>query len=142
MRDIEVSKLEFDEFLFPFITNSQAESDKEREVAIRVLRILGDSEYTVEETIRDEVREQAAKLDKHIWAGRKLAEDEHTFSFEEDEYNLVKKRLIDAIPNVNIIALADFGPLVDKFKEAEKYVVDSPKLDEDEGVPEKKEDVA
>lgn len=142
MRDIEVSKLEFDEFLFPFVTNSQAENDKEREVAIRVLRILRNPDYTVEETVRDEVRERATKLDKHIWVGRRLSDDEHTFTFEEDEYQLVKKRLIDAIPNVNIIALDDFGPLVDKFKEAEKYVVDSPKLDEDEGVPEKKEDVA
>ena len=137
MRDITVTKLEFDEFLFPFVTNSTAESDKEREIAIRVLKILRNPEYTVEETVRDELREQAAKLDKHLWAGRRLANDEHKFSFEEDEYQLVKKRLIDAVPNVNIIALEDYGPLIDRFKDAEKYVVDSPKL---EGA--KEEDVA
>mgnify|MGYP003145374103 CR=1 FL=1 len=135
MRDIRVSKLEFNEFIFPFVTNSQAESDAEREVAIRVLRILRDPDITVEETVSDAVREQAAKLDKHIWAGRKLLDDSHTFTFEEDEYQVVKKRLIDAIPSVNIIALEHFSPLIDKFKDAEKYVV---KVEKDE--PE--EDVA
>jgi hypothetical protein len=132
MRDITVSKLEFDEFLYPFVTNSNAENDKERECAIRVLRLLKDDDYTVEETVSDERRAAFTKIDKHMWVGRKLADDEHTFSLEEDEYNLIKKRLIDAIPDVHIIALDDFGPLVDRFKDAEKYVVDKPKLDEKE----------
>jgi hypothetical protein len=134
MRDITITKLEFDEFLFPFVTNSQAENDKERTTATDVLKLLSDEEYTVEETLSDELVTRAEKLDKHLWPGRKLATDEHTFTFEEDEYRLVRKRLTDAVKGVNIIALAHFSPLLDKFKQAEKYSAGAPEIVDKEGV--------
>ena len=121
--------MEFDEFLFPFVTNSQAESEGERATALDVLRLLTDTDITVEEVLPEALVKDARKRDKHLWAGRKLATDEHTFTFEEEEYRLVKKRLEASVSNVNIIALGELSPLIEKFKGAEKY--SAPKLEEE-----------
>ena len=121
MRDITVTRLEFDEFLWPIVTNSQAENEKERSVAVDVLRLLSDDDCTEEVPLTDEQIEKAERSNSHVWNSRRLSDDEHTFAIEEAPYRLVRKRMKDAISKVSIICMDDFSPLVDKINDAKKY---------------------
>ena len=137
MRDIAVKRLEFDEFLWPIVTTSNAESDKERAVALDVLRLLSDEEYTEEVPLTDAQIAQSSKNNTHVWNSRRLIEDEYTFVLEEEAYRLIRKRLQDASPKVSIVCLADFSPLLDRFNDAKKYKAEKDEPAESEGEPEK-----
>lgn len=112
MRVITVAGNEFDMILWRAIASQGASGESDLEVAVRVLAKV--KAVSLENPLTDEEKAQGQV------PNRKLIDEESEFIFEEDEYGLVKEKLIAFIPNV-ALALADvLHGLLAKFKNAEK----------------------
>lgn len=127
MREVRITKEQFDEFLFPFVSGSSPESDNERECALRVMRKLKDPEITEEEALSPAQLEAAERRKRKIWPGRRLACPEATFHFQEDEHRLILKRLKEATKGIAMLVIEEYTAFLDAFEGA-KEVRDGPKV--------------
>lgn len=110
MREVTVTKSEFDEYLYPAFARNGVASEEEFEVALRVIRKL--KEHATPEELSDEDIAEAEKTrGARAVAFLKLDSPEATFRLEEDEYKLVQKRLKAHLPNVALVFAEEFDAL-------------------------------
>lgn len=128
---IEVTKAEFDRFFYPYGINIASKDVKEHLVSLRLVEKLQDP--TITEQI-DPTRDQlynAEESGEMVWPTHKLAVDEHTFLFEEDEKRLLLSRLEKNIGRVPPAIGAEFEVLRQKVIAAEPMDL-APPVEEDE----------
>lgn len=118
MREVHVTREQFDEFLYPAIASSSAENESELETAVRVLRKLKKPDITFEEVISSEEQERAKKNRTKLVPFRKLTVDEHTFMFEEPEYKLVLDRVKAHLPRISLAAAEELWEFYESVKGA------------------------
>ena len=116
---IEVTKLEYDRFLYPYGTNIASKDVKEHLVSLRLVEKLQDPTITEQiDPTRDQLYEAEEKSEM-VWPTHKLDVDEHTFLFEEDEKRLLLSRLEKNIGRVPPAIGAEFEVLRQKVVKAE-----------------------
>jgi hypothetical protein len=117
MRKIYLSKSEFDNILYPAFVSGSPESEDELEVAVRLKFLFKKNadyeEISAEETIA------ATKRRERVIPFLKLRSDT-TFTFEEDEFKLLHKRLVAAIPRSSFAIAEEMADLLSRFKKSEK----------------------
>ena len=116
---IEITKLEFDRFFYPYGTNVASKDVKEHLVSLRLVEKLTDPAITEEHDPTNAEIEDAEEKGEMWWPTHKLAVDEHTFLFEEDEKRLALDRLEKNIGRVPPALGAEYEVLRQKFITAE-----------------------
>ena len=129
MRVITVAADEFDMILWRAIASQTAKTEDELEIALRVIGKVKD--VSLENPLSTEEKAQGQV------PNRKLIDEETEFIFEEDEYKLIKDKLIAFLPSV-ALAIADvFSGLLEKIKETKKQpaavISEDKKVDQDDG---------
>ncbi len=115
MRTIRVNEMEFDKIFWGSFAATGAKNESELEIALRVLKKL--KGVSLDKPLsKDEVAQG-------MIPNRKLIDEEAEFIFEEDEYGLVKDKLVVHLPNISLILADVFYGLLTRFKEAEKWEV-------------------
>ena len=125
MRVIRVSRQEFDLIIWKAFGNVGAKSEAELETATRTVKKLKDASSEV--PLTSEERAQGFQV-----PGRSLSEEEIEFTFEEDEYNLVKNKLVEFLPNVALVLADVFHDLLVRFKDAESQEAQVVGISEDD----------
>ena len=125
MRKVTLSKEHFDTFLFPTLARSNAKTDAEREIAIRVMRKVKEPALTNDKPLNARDLERRAE-GEDVFEFKELIEESAVFVFEEDECNFIKKRLKDAGTQIALLVLDDYTQMEDLFKNAEKYEAKQP----------------
>ena len=116
---IEITKPEFDRFLYPYGTNVASKDVKEHLVSLRLVEKLQDPTITEQhDQTPDEIAESEEKGEMW-WPTHKLAGEEHTFVFEEDEKKLILARLEKNVGRVPPAIGYEFELLRQKFLNAE-----------------------
>ncbi|MDK1102507.1 MAG: hypothetical protein QGD93_02620 [Actinomycetota bacterium] len=123
---IEVTKQEFDRFLYGYATNICSTDVKEHLISIRLVEKLQDPDVTEQHGPTEAEIEEAEKTGGLAWPTHKLAVPAHTFLFEEDEKDLILRRLEKNIGRVPPALGAEFEVLRQKFIEAESIEVSPP----------------
>lgn len=113
MRNVQITKHEFDNFLFPVWANAQNPGDPD--VVIRVTRKL---KGVSDELPLREAQQKHRDEGKPVYADRSAREDVNTLVLEEDEWKCLrdafKKSLKDFLP----MAMEDAYDLSQKFDNA------------------------
>lgn len=122
MRTFDISKYEFDDLFFPAISSQGSDNEDELEVAMRVIRKLRHGDYTKLEQLSKERLDEAARFGRKLVPQRFLISDSTTFTFEEDEYNLIVKRLTRAIPTFSNAVAPELFDLLERVKKAPKEI--------------------
>ena len=139
---IDVTKNEFDRFLYPYGTNIASKDVKEHLVSLRLVEKLQDPAITEEEGPTPDEIYEAGEKGEMVWATHTLAVDEHTFLFEEDEKRLMLSRLEKNIGRVPPAIGAEFEVLRQKVVTAEPIDLAPPVEEEDEPVEEPEDSAA
>jgi hypothetical protein len=129
---IDVTKPEFDRFLYPYGTNIASANVKEHLVSLRLVEKLQDPAITKQSDLAQNAIDEAEEKGEMAWATHKLAVDEHTFLFEEDEKRLMLSRLEKSIGRVPPALGAEFEVLRQKFVKAEPIDLAPPVEEEEE----------
>lgn len=116
---IDVTKNEFDNYLYPYGTNVASKDVKEHLVSLRLVEKLQDPEVTEAIPPRQDEIDKAEESGEMVWGMHKLAADEHTFLFEEDEKRLLLQRLEKNVGRVPPAIGYEFELLRQKFLNAE-----------------------
>ena len=129
---IEITKEEFDRFLYGYATNICSTDVKEHLVSLRLVEKLQDPDVTEKHGPTEAEIEEAEKTGGLAWPTHKLAVPEHTFLFEEDEKDLVLARLEKNIARVPPALGAEFEVLRQKFVTAEPIDLTPPAAEQAE----------
>lgn len=111
MRKVEITRDEFNDFLYPAVGGSSAQSEQELETALRVMKKLHDPESTQIIEIPEDQRRAAQEAGQRILPVRRLKAPDMKLVLEEDEHRLIVERLKAYIPKVTLLgaeALYDF----------------------------------
>jgi hypothetical protein len=128
---IEVTRLEFDRFFYPYGTNVASKDVREHIVSLRLVEKLQDPDVTDQHDPSQDVIDEAEEAGEMWWPTHTLAVDQHTFLFEEDEKKLALNRLEKNIGRVPPALGAEFEVLRQKFIEAESIDLAPPVEDEE-----------
>lgn len=103
MRNVEVTKDEYNDFLYPAVGGSTAKSEQELETALRVMKKINAPDVTtVLEVPADQLRAAEAR-GQRLLPTRKLSAPKMELILEEDEWKLVVERLKAYIPQVTLL---------------------------------------
>lgn len=130
MRKLTLQKGHFDTFVFQQVTTLPAANESEFETALRLLKKLKDPALTKEVALTPEEQE-AEKQGQRAFPFRQLLEDEATFVLEEDEYQLLKKRVEKHKTLVATLVLEEFAELLAVIAGAETYNIQAASLKEE-----------
>lgn len=117
MRTVTITKAQFDDFVFSAIASGAAEDEAELEVAVRVFKKLNANSLPRPFTDEEQLE---IKQGRKLRAQRDLRDNICGFIFEEDEYNLVLKRLISYLRNIALVAAEEYYELLSSVKAAVK----------------------
>lgn len=108
MKSVKISPWDFNSFLWFAVAGSSAKDEVELEVALRLIRKL--------KAISKEVEEDSAPgtIRGRVFAGDSPVE----VVFEEDEWALLRDRVISVIPKVSLAAAEEFSEFLNRVKSA------------------------
>ena len=132
---IEVTKLEFDRFFYPYGINIASRDLKEHLVSLRLVEKLHDPTITEQVDPTQDQLYAAEESGEMVWATHRLAVDVHMFLFEEDEKRLMLSRLEKNIGRVPPALGAEFEVLRQKVVTSEAIDL-APPIEEPEEEPE------
>ena len=116
---IELTKSEFDNYFYRYVTNVCADGVPEHLVSLRLVEKIQDPEVTERhDPPQEEIDEKEGKGELW-WPKYKLSVPSHEFMFEEDEKRLVLKRLDANIGHVPPGVAAQFEVVRQKVITAE-----------------------
>jgi hypothetical protein len=118
MRQLTFTADQFNTFVFSYVTSVPAENDLEFETGLRLLRKLKDP------TLTEEVPPSPEELEAEVKSGGRLRvfpfyrlqRDRATFVLEEDEYNLLKKRMRAGRTKVATLVAEEFALVLDAIE--------------------------
>lgn len=116
MRKFTISKDDFDRFLYPSVVHGGSQNEAELLIAIRLIKKLQDNELTEIEIIDPLLIEEARRSRQQLIPNRLLRVREATFFVEEDEYELLKKRMLDGIPRYSNSVAIELYDLISYLK--------------------------
>lgn len=113
---LSVTKREFDDFLFPAFAIGSSKDEGDLEIAFRVrrrFRVIAKPEVMDPERVREII-----KMGNTPVPSLKLEATEEELFLEEDEYRLIKDRVIAYIPRVSNAIADELYEFVQKVKDA------------------------
>ncbi len=110
MRQLTFTAHLFRNFVFPYVGASSVKDVSEWDTQLRLIKKLKDPALTVQVELTDAEREAEAQ-GQVVYRFYQLREEKGTFQLEEDERDLLKRRIEDNRTRVNAIAAEDFDEL-------------------------------
>ncbi len=107
MRRITFTAFQFQNFVFPYVGAASAKDMNEWETQLNLIKKLKDPALTAQIELSAE-EELAMQRGQAVYAFYRLREEQATFSLEDDEWRMLKRRIEENRSRVNAVAAEDY----------------------------------